>query len=81
MDKGGVNHRVRRRRAAAQAFQIIEISPKRLRAGSSQGLSACIAANEAEHLVACFDQFRDQSRTNKSCRACDEYTHMNVSCS
>ena len=36
VDKRGVNHRIRRGGSAAQAFQIFEITPMHLGAGSGQ---------------------------------------------
>lgn len=39
MDKGGVDHGVRRRGSAAQPFQVLEITPMDLGAGSAKRLA------------------------------------------
>jgi hypothetical protein len=47
-------------------------------AGCGQRLGARIAARKTEHLVACADEFRDNSGPNETCGTCDENTHINL---
>ena len=79
MDEGGVDHRVRQGRAAAQAVQVFKIAAMGLGAGGDERLGGGVRSGEAEHLVARTDQFLDDRRTDKTGGAGDEDTHGDLS--
>src|SRR6185437_14106363 len=62
--------------SCAQAFQIFQIASLHLSSGGNQRLGACVAASQAEHLMACADKFRENPGTDESGCTCDENTHV-----
>ena len=75
MNESAVNHSIRLGCAAPQTFQVFEIAAMRLGAGGGERLGARIRASHADHLMTSAIQLLDNGGTDKTCRACDEYTH------
>jgi hypothetical protein len=44
--------------------------------GSSKCSGTRIGTSKPDHLVPCTDKLPNNGRADKSCRACDEYTHV-----
>ena len=65
VDEGAVDHAVRLGRAAAQAFEILEIAALNFCARSRKGLGARLRTRKTEHLMARRDQFLDDGGANK----------------
>jgi len=63
-------------RRLSKIFQIASLCLSPL---GNQGAGPCIAARMTEHLVAGADEFRDNSRPDKTGGACDENVHINLS--
>jgi hypothetical protein len=76
MVEGQMDHGIRLRRAAAQTFQIFQITALHLGASARQSVGASVGASKSQNLMTCANQLRDQSRTNEACRACNKYTHF-----
>jgi hypothetical protein len=64
--EGGVDHAVRRGRAATQAIKIFERAAMDRSAGGGERLPTDIRAREAEHPMSFGDQFLNDSRAYES---------------
>jgi len=72
VNKGGMNHGIGRGRAAAQAFQILQIAAMHLGACSSNRLGGCFGTREAEHFDVPPQSVQRQPQTDKAARAGNE---------
>ncbi|BCP53978.1 hypothetical protein K32_25950 [Kaistia sp. 32K] len=79
MVEGGVDHAIAGRRAASQAFQILDIATMGLGAHGREPSGTRVRAREAEDLVAVRDQFGDDLRADEAGRSSKENTHPEFS--
>jgi hypothetical protein len=77
MDETGVNHAIEGGGSTPQAVQIIKIAPMDLGTSGGKRPGGRIGAGEADHLMARFDEFRNDGRADETCSTSDEYTHGN----
>ena len=78
MDKGRVNHAIRRCCSTAQALQVFNVTAMDFDIGSrrDKGFGARIRARETEHLMTSVDQFPDDRCTNEACCTGNKNPHM-----
>ncbi len=72
-----VDHGVRLRRTIAQALGILERAAMHLGARGGQRIGAGVGTGDADHLVACLDEFGNQRRTDETGRTGEKDTHAN----
>jgi len=73
--EGGVDHAVGRRRAAAQALEILQRAAMNRGACRGQSGRSCVRAGKTEHLMTRNEQFLDNGRADPSGGASDKDTH------
>src|SRR5580693_4692441 len=79
VDKGRVDHAVRRDRSAAQALEIFQRTAMYVGSRGGKGPGSRLRASQADHLMARGDQFPNNGRTDKTCSTSNENTHHDFS--
>ena len=74
-----MHNRVHAGRAGAQAFEVLQVAVMDFGADGFQLLGAGFAAGHAAHLVADFDEFPDEFRSDETGCSCDENPHSTSS--
>ena len=75
MNEGGVDDAVRRRRAAAQAVEVLEVAALDFGARVGERLGVGVRAGQTDDAVAGGDEVPDDGGTDEAGRAGDEYAH------
>ncbi len=75
MDEGSVDHTIRVRCSTPQTVKVFERTAMCIGPRRGKGRSTRVRASKAEHLMARFNEFRNNGRADKACSTCDKDTH------
>src|SRR5579872_267118 len=74
--ESAVNHPIRFGRPGAQAFQVFKIPSMHLGAGGNERPSTSVRPRQSKYLMARFDEFRNNGRTDKAGSPSEKDTHI-----